>query len=74
MGKDTCGYYFSTQFKTLTNGSYLLGYSNVRQGQAKKCTKVFSDDALVIVEYSNCGTLALSADFDESMLTILEQQ
>lgn len=73
-GTDLCGYYFTSHFQVLTSGTFLLGYSPIKSGSAKHSNKVFADDNLVIVEYPNCGTLAINPQVNSSIGYILEGQ
>lgn len=72
--KEPCGYYFTSQFKVATTGTFLLGYSPAKSGTARHSSKVFADDNLVIVEYPNCGTLAVNPQTNEGITYILEGQ
>ena len=68
------GYYFTSQFKTICNGSCLLAYLANKSGMAKSSNRIYSDENLVIVDYPECGTLAISPKANYSIQTILEEQ
>ena len=72
--QDPCGYYFASQFKTTTTGTFLLAYSACKAGMVKESNKILSNDNLVIIEYPNCGTLALNPQVNESIKYIFEGQ
>ena len=69
-----CGYYFTSHFKTKCEGSYLLSYLSLKSGSAKRCNRVYNDENLVILEYPNCGTLAIYPKVSDSIQTIFEEQ
>ena len=72
--KDPCAYYFTSQFTVATTGTFLLGYSPAKAGSVKHSNKVFADNNLVIIEYPNCGTLAVNPQTNDSITYILEGQ
>lgn len=68
------GYYFTSQFKAICNGSCLMAYLANKSGMAKESNRVYSDNTLVIIEYPECGCLAISPICNYSIQTILEEQ
>lgn len=71
---EVVGYFFTSHHRTIVNQSYLLAYNGIKAGLVKNCNRVYSEENLVILEYPNSGTMAISPLVDSSILTILEEQ
>ena len=71
---EVCGYFFSTSHEVVADGAFILGFTPSKAGLARECHRIFSDENLVILEFKNCGTLALSPKVCDSLEHILESQ
>lgn len=67
------GFYFTTAFVVDNAGGYLVTYM-ARKKEATEIEVMIRTDELVVYNYPNCGTLAISPLVNEDVLTIFEEQ
>ena len=66
----TVAYFFISSFTVSCNGASLFAYIKNRAGLAKTCRRVYSDDHIVILDYPNCGVVAISPKVNSAISTI----
>lgn len=67
------GFYFTTPFTCENRGGYLVTYMAQRK-QASEVETMIRTDELVVYDYPNCGTLAISPSMSDDLVTIFEEQ
>jgi hypothetical protein len=67
------GFYFTTQFGVVNGGAYLIT-SLKNKGKATTVDVLIRTDELVLYNYPNRGTLAISPLISDEILTIFEEQ
>ena len=72
-GKILVGYYFSSRFNITYNKAFVFAHL-VNKSKTKECNKIFASENIVILEYPNCGTLAISPDCNPEYQVILDEQ
>jgi len=68
------GYYFTSEFRTVNHGGYLVTFLNNGAGKATTAQLTLKTDKLVIYNYPNRGTLAISPEVNDEVQVILEEQ
>lgn len=73
LGTERCGFIFRSQFETVNKGAYLL--TRMRgKGQATEVEVLAKSEDLVVYNYPNVGTLAVSPLVNSEIDTIFVEQ
>jgi hypothetical protein len=70
---DRVGFAFSSQLTTHNGGSYLMTYLR-NKGPVTEHETLIKDDDLVVYNYPNKGTLAISPRVNSELITVFEEQ
>lgn len=70
---DRVGYHFTTRFPFINRGGYLVTYLKQKE-QATQCDVLIKNEFLILYDYQNRGTLAVSPTVSPELITIFEEQ
>ncbi len=73
IGKERVGFYFTSRFETTNGGGYLLTALK-NKGEATEVEVPIRTDDLVVYNYPNRGTLAVSPQVSTEIETIFSEQ
>lgn len=73
-GSEKVGYYFTSQFQTANHGGYLVTWMNNGAGKATSVEIMLKTDELVVFNYPNRGTLAITPAVNEEISNIFDEQ
>lgn len=73
LGAERVGFYFTSLFETVNGGSYLLTHLKGK-GEATEADVLIKTDDLVVYNYPNRGTLAISPLVSAEIETIFQDQ
>jgi len=72
-GSERCGYFFSSRFEVRNGGSYLLTHLK-NKGPATQSETLIKDETLVVFNYPNRGSLAISPLVNQEIDHIFTEQ
>ena len=73
IGDERVGFYFTTRFTVENCGGYLLTYLQSK-GEATEVEVLIRTDDLIVYNYPNRGTLAITPLVSDKITTIFEEQ
>lgn len=75
QGTVRVGYYFTTQFKAMNGGGYLVAFIESKRGTATTAETLLKiKDELVMFHFPNRGTMAISPVIGEEIISIFAEQ